>query len=101
MKSLMGLHPPVALGSSTMMIVANTAGQQPKLAASVMIFATARSASSQTCFRCRAGCKLSEPVAVCALNEPQTSRKSSRDGGGTTGAMLAPLKSIWHALPTC
>ena len=36
------------------------------LAASVKIIAIARSASSQTCFRRRAVCKLSEPVAACA-----------------------------------
>ena len=52
-KSPMGLHPPVAVGNNTMMIVANTAGQSPMLAASVMIIALARSASSQTCFRRR------------------------------------------------
>ena len=64
------------------------------LAASVKIIAIARSASSQTWFRCRAGCKLSEAEAVRALNEPQTLRKSSGDGDGTTGALLKPPKSI-------
>ena len=53
-KRPMGLHPQVAVGDSTTKIVANTAGQQPMLAASVMIIEIARSASSQT--------------AVCALN---------------------------------
>ena len=59
------------------------------LAASVKNIAIARSASSQTCFRCRAGCKVSEPVAPCALNEPQTSRKSS-------GVEMVRWEHCWH-----
>ena len=55
-KSPLGLHPPIALSNNTMMM----------LTASVMVIAVARSASSQTCLRRRAGCKLSEPVAVRA-----------------------------------
>ena len=70
------------------------------LAASVMIIAIARSASSQVCFRCRAGWWLSGPVAVGALNEPQTSRRSSGGGDGTTEAFSTTLKSIWHSLTT-
>ena len=36
---------------------------------------------------------------MCALNEPQTSRKSARDGNGTTGAISAQTKPILHSLP--
>ena len=32
-----------------------------------------------------------------ARAEPQTSRKSSGDGPGTTGALLTPPKSVWHS----
>ena len=54
---------------SPIMMDANTTGQQPMFAAGVMVIAMANNASSQTCLRCRAGCKLSAPVGVCALNE--------------------------------
>ena len=47
----MGLHPSVALGNNTMMIVAKNAKQKPMLAATVMIIAIARSASITDVFQ--------------------------------------------------
>ena len=45
--------------------------------------------SSSQCIRCTAGCKLSEPTAVCALNERQTSCQWSRE-------KMVRREHCWH-----